>query len=323
VNRKLVPNDSILHYWLDRLAITEIPVSYQIVCGLSLIGSLLKRNIFVDQSEWKVYPNMSVLLVGPSGIGKDIAINAATSVVDAVGAVPVIGGKTMDRVKHAMLNIGIPAACYVPAAELTAFLGGKDYQKSMVQELTDLLSTGEKTDVSTKSEGTKIIIQPTVTMQAGSTRDWLHRAMPDGSLEGGFLPRFVIVCEEYGSKFVPFVKYSTDRGERDQALRAKTIFTEEVGKLVKKYGNYSAEIIPTRAARDYYENWYRNRFSYFSPLVKPYANRSRDHLHRIAMLMAVSRGHSFLEEQDYVFGGEMVSYVASTIEKALRPDQRK
>jgi hypothetical protein len=317
MNRNIVPSDSILNSWLNRLSITEIPLSYQIICGLSLIGSLLKRNIYVDQSEWRVYPNMSVLLIGPSGIGKDIVINAATSVVEDLSTVPVIGGKTMDSVKHSMLDLGDPAACFVPAAELTAFLGGKDYQRSMVQELTALLSTGPKVDVSTKSEGVKIIINPTVTMQAGSTREWLHKAMPEGSLEGGFLPRFVIVCEQYGKKFVPFVKYSTSQYDRHFAEKAKLVFTKQIKHLVQKYEHHALEIVPDRKSRDYYTNWYWNRFSYFSSLVQAYANRSRDHLHRIAMLMAVSRGHNFLEVLDYKFGSDVIMHVATTIDLVL------
>ncbi len=185
------------------------------------------------------------------------------------------------------------------------------------------MSTGSTVDVSTKGSGKHIITNPTVTMLAGSTREWLHKAMPDGSLEGGFLPRFVIVCEEYGDKYVPFVKYSTNRSDRETALLARTIFTEDVQRIVKRFDNWHREIIPDQEARDFYTNWYRNRFNYFGPLVRPYANRSRDHLHRIAMLMAISRGHNFMEEIDYIFGGKVINYVASTIEKALRPDSRK
>jgi hypothetical protein len=322
MTRTIVPADSVLNLWLDRLAITEVPVSYQIICGLSLLGACLRRHVYVDQAEWRVYPNMSVMLVGPSGIGKDVAINAATSVVDAVGVVPVLGGKTMDRIKAALLDCGDPAAAYVPAAEITAFLGGKDYQKSMVQELTDLLSTGNRCDVSTKTDGTRVIVNPTITMQAGSTREWLHKAMPDGALEGGFVPRFVVVCEDYGKKFVPWVKYSTERQAREASAVARVAFTEEVRALAAKYQYGAREIVPDVGARDFYTNWYHNRFTYFSKYVQPYANRSRDHLHRIAMLMAVSRGHSYMEEQDYVFGGKVIDYVATTIDKALRPFTR-
>ncbi len=100
-------------------------------------------------------------------------------------------------------------------------------------------------------------------------------------------------------------------------MLGKVAFLEEVVKIVKRYQYDAREIVPTLAARDFYTNWYNNRFKYFGPTVRPYANRSRDHLHRIAMLMAISRGNGYLEEVDYRFGAEMVRDVAEKIEVAL------
>jgi len=263
---------------------------------------------------------MSLLLVGPSGIGKDIAMDAARKIVEAVGTVPVISGKTIEYIKQELLMAGDPACCFTPANELTAFLGGKDYQKSMVQELTDLLSTGSKCDVSTKSEGKKYIMHPTVTIQAGSTAEWLHKAMPENSSEGGFLPRFVVICESYGKKHIPFVKYSVDLQLRRKAELARGIFLEAINDIA--YNMRSGEIYPTADAMEFYTNWYHNRFSYFSPAVVAYANRSRDHLHRVAMLMAVSRKHTWLEEVDYRFGAAIMELVAENIEEAIKPKKR-
>jgi energy-coupling factor transporter ATP-binding protein EcfA2 len=320
MKRSIIPKISVLRDWVEALSITELPISYQVLCGLSAIGACLKRYVYVNQVNWRVYPNMSVLLVGPSGIGKDTAITAAEEVVSAVGTCPILGGKTMDGVKADMADMAPPAAAFIPAKELTAFLGGKDYQKSMVQELTDLLSTGNRIDVSTKTDRQRYIYEPTVTMQAGSTEDWLYKAMPEGALKGGFLPRFVIICEDRPARHVAWVAYDNDKETTRKALEAKARFTAFVANLVERFRcGRPSEMTPDEGALNFYRNWYANRFDYFSKLVEPYANRSRDHVHRIAMLCALSCGRGYLEERDYVFAAQVIGCVADGIDSTIAP----
>jgi hypothetical protein len=320
---KSIPPDSILHLWLEASAITEVPPSYSVVTILSAMGCLLRRQVWCDQVDWKVYQNLSSLLIGPSGIGKDVAIRAAARLIDLIDPALDIGGKTMEVIVEQLFENGKdgrPSCAFILAPELTAFLGGKDYQRSMVQELTDLLSTGDKVNVSLKSHLglKKIIHQPTITMVAGSTEEWLHKAMPDGSLEGGLFPRFLIICEEYNNKNVPWIKYSVDKPIRDKALLAKETFIEKVRGIVNEF-SIGREITPTREAIEYYENWYINRFRLFSPVVRPYANRSRDQVLRLAMLCAITRGRHYMDEEDMAFASGVIGYVGQTIDRAALP----
>jgi len=187
VDLTLIPKDSLLLEWCKILSTTEVPVSYQVACGVSLIGVLCKRSVYIDQQPiggvgWKVYPNQSVMLVGPSGIGKDTAINFTQRQLEKYGSIPIIGGRTIEALYQRLISIGDPAVAYLPIGELTSFLGGKDYQKSMTQEITNLLSSNESVDISNKGDltfsGPKVIKRPTITMHCGSTIEWLHKAMP-------------------------------------------------------------------------------------------------------------------------------------------------
>jgi len=287
---------------------------------MSAVGCMLKRNVWVDQLKWKVFPNLSVLLVGPSGIGKDIAIRAASQLITTFNRELDVGGKTMEVIVEQLVKLGDPAAAWLVAPEITAFLGGKDYQKSMVQELTDILSTGEEVNVSLKSftGGKRCIKHPTLTMMAGSTEEWLHKAMPEGSLEGGLFPRFLIVCEEYNTKHVPLLKYSLSQAERKEAALGEHLFLSGVAKLLEQF-SLPQEITPDQEAINSYSNWYHNRFKYFTKSTSSYANRSRDQVLRVAMLSAISRGHSYMDFQDMEFAQYLMNYVASTIDKATLP----
>jgi energy-coupling factor transporter ATP-binding protein EcfA2 len=301
-------------------------VSYQIVTALSGIGCILKRNAYIDQVNWKVFPNLSLLLVGPSGIGKDTAIDAIEDVLADGNLVQVLGGKTIETIHELMLGIGDPACAYIPAPEITAFLGGKDYQKSMVQELTHLLTTKNYVDVTTKSQlaisGKRRIPHPTVTLHAGSTEEWLHKAMPEGSMEGGLWPRFLIISEQYGSKRIPLLKL-LPKDEVRLAQRGREKFLADLQQIAEVFSRKPGEVFILADAADVYTNWYENRFRLFSKTVQPYANRSRDQVLRLAMLCAVSRMHDYIEEIDMQFAVEVMAYVAKTIDKVMRPPTRE
>jgi energy-coupling factor transporter ATP-binding protein EcfA2 len=274
--------------------------------------------VWVDQVNWKIFPNLSTLLVGPSGVGKDTAIDAAERIIQQVGGVTIMGGRTIETIYDQLLKLGDPACAYIPAPELTAFLGSKDYQQSMMQELTDLLSTKESKDVSSKSAGKQVIKRPTLTMQTGSTEEWLHKAMPDGSLEGGWTPRFLIIAEQYGSRSIPLIKL-LPKSEVQQALTAHDTFITFMKDLVGRKRRYPREVTITNEAAETYENWYRNRFRLFSRVVQPYANRSRDQVLRVAMLCALTRNHDYIERPDMDFAVALMQYVAERIDGVMKP----
>lgn len=325
---KDIPQDSILRDFCFYLSLTEIPISYQIAGGLSTIGALIRRNRWVDQVDWRVYPNQSVLFIGPSGVGKDTIINRCQSTVNSLtgqSRVPVIGGVTMELIHARLAVLAKPAAAYIPAPEMTAFFGKADYQANMLTGMTNLLSNGELVDISTKGSynaqggASTYIVQPTITMHAGSTVEWLHRGMPDGTLEGGFLGRFLIVIEEFGGRFVPLVKSSRTRAELAELKKRLSAWHTGCEDIIAKC-KVARELILYTEAEDAYSNWYYNRFKLFSKAVMPYANRSRDMVLRLAMLMALSRGHDrYIEEEDVEFAISLIAEIAGKIDKVVLP----
>lgn len=326
MNLNIIPPDSCLVPWCKILSCTEIPISYQIAGGITFIGALLRRQVWVDQRNWKVYPNQSVLFVGPSGIGKDTIINRVTQEIDKVGFPPVLGGKTMEAVNDRLRMLGGLAAGYVPAGELSSFFGNRDYQSGMIQDFTDLLSGGEKKDISTKgslyaNDGKPVYIyKPTITLHGGSTEEWLHKAMPEGTMEGGFLGRFLIVVEDFGAKHIALVKSSMGREELEETNLAEQEWSGRIGEIIDRFRKRTDEMTLLEDADHYYTNWYHNRFRYFSKTVLPYANRSRDMVLRLAMLMAISRRHwNWIDLDDVKFGAAVLKEVGKYIDKIVLP----
>ena len=312
-----LPKDSILHSWLQSRSIIEPPVSYDLLTAMSAIGAMLKRNVWIDQVKFRIYPNMSVLLIGPSGIGKDTAIDGAEEILQAFDKVRIVGGMTSEALCDAMLGAD-PASAVILAPEFSDFFGSKDYQKDMVKTITELLSTKNYKDISTKSRPNVRIKHPTLTVLGGSTPSWLHKAMPEEAMSGGFYPRFVIICEQQPKREVAWVKLSIPQAEQDAARLAGQRFFKDLADVLRDIGA-AGEIQPTKEAQGLYEEWYHKRRSYFSRAAQAYAHRCRDHGLRIAMLCAISRGKVQMDSKDISFALDVIQHIASRVDEALAP----
>jgi energy-coupling factor transporter ATP-binding protein EcfA2 len=311
---------SLLEPWCDSLNITEIPRSYQVLAGLSLVGGIIGRSMHIDQLKFKIYPNISCLFIGPSGIGKDTIINQLTRAVREVDLeYRLIEAKTIEHVQGKLASMTAPAQAWLLAPELTAFLGGKDYQKSLVQDITNLLSTNDVLDASVASLPNRIIRQPTVSMLAGSTAEWLHKAMPDGSMEGGFIPRFMVMYEEYTPRHVAWIKYSLSKKEKEAAAFAHSHFMKELKRIKESIPKESHEMVPDGEARELYEEWYGSRFERYVPMIREYANRCRDHVLRVALVASVMEGNTYISGSAMQYAIDLVDYSADRVETVIRP----
>jgi hypothetical protein len=298
----------------------ETPQSYLILVALGAIGSLLRRNVWFDQIHWRIYPNLSCFLVGPSGIGKDTAIDQAMDLVRYYNG-NIVENQTVEGFGDLIVKKKEDPSCFfIPGYEAADFFGRKEYQGGKVEKFTNWLTTKKgPTDLSTKSEPDKYAMNLTLTLQLGSTAAWIQNNMPTGTLDGGFFPRFIVLNENYPSKHVPLLKYGFTINEIKEWEVAKDRFYKNVGEVLASWNESPGEITPRQEAIDYYTNWYYNRFSYYGPTVREYANRSRDQLLRVAMLCAILRGRRYIDKDDCVFADMFLRYAGSTIEDAIHP----
>lgn len=313
-----LPQDSLLHDWVRAQRVLETHDSFSLAMGCSGIGAILKRTCWIDQLRFKVFPNLSVLLVGPSGSGKDIAINSIVRAVRPLNSVPIIGGKTSESILDTLAKIRIGPACgIIQAGEMAEFFGGKEYQKDMTIVMTDLLSTNDSKDISLKSTGTRVINEPTITLLAGSTKEWLHDAMPGHTMTGGFYPRLLILVEGRSPKLVSWVKYQ-DKQLVEDSNKAFAVFAEGLKAIASEHINVG-ELIPSEKARDIFTDWYNTRYSIFEPSEEAYAHRCRDNALRLGMICAISRLQHTIEAEDLYFATQFMNYVAERVAQVLAP----
>ena len=63
----------------------EAPDSYHLWTGLSILASAVRRNIFLNQGVYYLFPNLFVILVAPAGkIGKSTVIRMGRTILQEV-----------------------------------------------------------------------------------------------------------------------------------------------------------------------------------------------------------------------------------------------
>ncbi len=315
--RDALPQGSILHHWLDARSIYETPVSYDLITGLAAVGAQLKRGVWFDQKNHHIYPTFSVLLIGASGTGKDTAINAAIKqIIQHHKRVKVVEGKTIEAIQ-AQLALIDPACAVIPAKEFADFFGGADYKQGMLAGITDLLSGNDAVDISLKGKPGQTIRFPTITMFGGSTVQWLHTGMPKDAMDGGFYPRFVIICEDAPKRKVAVVK-ALPPEELMIADTGLKLFHTGVQGVIDAYGAYG-EIAFLRSAERLYQEWYDVREKDFSLPAERYAFRCRDNCLRIAMISAMCQAERFITVADVEFAITCMKHVAARIDRLFAP----
>lgn len=315
--RTLLPNNSILHHWLDAQSICETPELYDVVCGAAVIGALLRRDVFYDQILFRVFCNLGVLLVGPSGIGKDSAINQAERQILSFGRIPLINGTSIEAITGQLSSQpeGIGLLC---AKEISALFGSKDWQSGLLTQMTNIMSGGDQVSAGLRSDATRMIKRPTVTFFGGSTPEWMHSHMPEGANEGGFLPRILVLVQYKNKRSVPLI----DRLEKAQlalASAASARWTEALHLLITKYGQFGRFQFASNGDAKAYEDWYANRFKEFSTFAHAYSHRSRDNCLRLSMISAMSCSRTELLAEDVAFATGIISTIARHIDVIFAP----
>lgn len=319
----LIPKDSAIQHYLKLARFMEAPYSYVVGCCISSISALLRRNIWFDIDESGViFPNVSVLLIGPTGIGKDTAINMGyRRILKEFMPGHRITGITSEAIAgnlHGIAERGgeDPACGYILANELKQLFGGKDYQGGIIELLTHLLS-----DLDEYVHGTKhkplIIPHPTIVLQAGSTEEWFHQ-LPEGALEGGFVPRCLIIHEPAQRTMIPLPKDYMDKDDREAKAKHLGLFWEGIDRLMEIYSR-PREVYFDEEAKNFYSNWYCNRYKLLGPFAQGYAHRSRGHVVRLAMVMAATRGHAIIELCDVEFAVGWMLELIGNLEAVILP----
>ena len=262
---------------------SESPDSFHLWVGLSVLASALRRNVWVNQGLYYLYPNQFVILVAPPGrVAKSTAIRMGRHLLQALEEIH-FGPDSVTR--EELINIMAKSydkkqsAVVVHSTELSSLIEPSGIK--MIQFLTDIYDCDwnpKGWQHGTKHSGSSTIMQPVLNLLAGTTPSWIAEGLPVNATQHGFTSRTIFVYEEAPRFLNPRPKEPDP--ELTAALKADLAgisllegvyrFTEAADKEYDDYYQLLEHTIP----RDY--------------RLEGFHWRKRAHVLKLAMLLAVA-----------------------------------
>jgi hypothetical protein len=286
---------------------SEPPISYNTWISISLLSASLQRRCSFRWGYETIYPNMYIVLVGPSGkCRKGTALRMGIEAIKVTKVKMVSESITREKLirkmKESISNFTDPQTRAIKyhcsmtciSEELSVFLGQADVK--FLADLTDWYDSKDKWTYDTKGSGTDEIQGLCFNLLGATAADWLVSILPAEAVGGGFTSRIIFVVEENKRRTLP-----------------EPIFNERTATLLKAL-RHDIEVIQTLAGRfvfsddtkEMYTSWYQEQdaatMNGRPPIEDPrfagYCERRATHLRKLCMIFSASRANDMLITPD-------------------------
>lgn len=304
-----------LQAYAEYSAESESPDSFHFWCALWALSSSVRRNVWIDQGIYILFPNIYVFLVGPTGrVSKTTAIRMAQRLMRPVDDI-VFGPDsiTVEDLIRFMARAGrnkIQSAVTIASGELASIL--KPSGIHMITFLTDIYDgdySGQTWKYSTKQKGRDTISNPCLNMVAGTTAEWLADEFPVKVTGHGFTSRVIFTYEDTPKEPIPF-----PRGP-DPQLRDALV--EDLQHVSRLEGGFEL----TKEARELYEIRYREVFDGTPTdfrIAGFFYRKAKVHLLKVAMLLSLAeRDELVIHPQDLEAAWTLLQAVEESMPKAF------
>jgi hypothetical protein len=257
----------------------------------------MKRKLVLHWGTLTVYPNLYVVLVGPSGkcrkgtaMGpgmkflRDLGIKVAAESITREALIRELKQSNDTQVDVSTGEMFLHASLTIYSQELTVFLGYNN--QALMADLTDWYDCRDAWTYRTKNMGTDEIIGVWVNLIGATTPELLQTTLPRDAIGGGLTSRIIFVFENRKGKVVecPFLT------PKERVLERQLV--EDLQRISIMSGEFKV----TEGFIEAYVTWYRK----FSEEPIPfedyrfggYFERRPTHLLKLSMILSVSRGDS-------------------------------
>lgn len=170
--------------------LTDAPVEFHLAAGLSTVAAALENRVYITAWGQRIYPNLWMLLLAPSGFyRKSTAINIGIRCLRGqCEDVLMPNDFTREKLIEFMDKKPSGLISVYEFGDLLAQMQ-REYNCGMKEFLTNIYD-GHPYKRATKKE-TSSIVDPSLSILAASTIDWIHDRITEGDVRGGFLARFL------------------------------------------------------------------------------------------------------------------------------------
>jgi len=275
--------------WIDDYCVyaqnNEAPAAFHWWTGMSVLSSVLKRNVEHFRGYGKIYPPLWILLIGPSGSGKTTALDIGLNILTKIDGVRVLADRGSSEAMAKDLSTAddfgnTEAHGVIYAPELTTFMDRREHNQGMVHFLLRLGDFPDTWNYHTFRGGRIPLKNVAVTFMGATTIDLITEAVPPTALKTGFLARFICVNG-----------YGQERGVvPDPWSDAK--LEREVSNSLHELSLLNGRMVMPKRAQEWWIAWYFRHKARFSSegseRMRAFLERKHVFLLRLAMLVSIS-----------------------------------
>lgn len=275
---------------------TEPPMAYHWWVGVSILAGALQRRVYFQAGFDTLYPNLYIILVGPSGTArKGTACSIGLDLLRQMSRIRVVADSlTKQALIQTMVNsldsyvdpmsgktiFQSPVTIY--SEELAVFLGEND--NDFLVTLTNWFDSRDVWKYETKTAGKDHVKGVCVNLLGATAPDWMKTMFPKAAIGGGFTSRVIFVVEEGAEKIVADGRLTIEQEQWQEYL------INDLEKVCMLTG----EFLMTENAMDRYQAWYvetrKSSPVISSPYFNGYCARRATLVRKLSMVMSASRG---------------------------------
>lgn len=284
--------------YLDYTSGTEAPRIMHFWAGVSCLAACLRRKVWIDMKRFQWFPNFYVIFVAKPGIiSKTTTMDMGMELVKRVPGIKfgpdvVTWQALVTRFAEAQEDFEFDGGWWpmspvtLASGELGNLLNPQD--REMVNLLIALWDGRKSFEKITKGSGNDVVSAPWINLIACTTPHWIADNMPAATVGGGFTSRCVFVYADRKENFVP---YPDEQARPDLAEFGDKLVADLEHISTALVGPYEID----EKAREWGREWYRKMWSQHNDggdndRVDGYLARKQTHMHKLALVLAVSRG---------------------------------
>lgn len=276
--------------YLHQIGTSEVPRNFHFWASMSLLAAAVGDRVWIEPDAGrKIFPNLYVFLIGPSGSGKEQAVMGAAKLGTHEPILDLFMGRATRQylldylTKDGPMEDGMRYAhnphLYLVTEELGSAIRAGDLGHDLISFMTEFYTGKPVGQDGTRGSGMVTLYNPCFNWLAGTTDEWLIRAVDRDAIEGGFFARVIAVRGRRNYKErCPQIVYPPDRDEVREHLKWR----------VSQYALLRGGFRFTPAAQALHDEWYMQRAEPADSLEEPGFNRSDEMVFRLSLLLRLS-----------------------------------